>query len=130
MTVETQKQNEVCAVATAKAFSFRTVLVARGIHFNQVGSFAGYDWLATVYGRDDIEIILKDTGDLASSREDARVRYKMGPQSLSVKLLEMSHGQWLVRNFLIHDKVASMLALEKKEISRSLSRSNRLWINI
>ena len=76
MTVETQKQNEVCAVATAKAFSFRTVLVARGIHFNQVGSFAGYDWLATVYGREDIEIILKDTGDLASSREDARVRYK------------------------------------------------------
>eukprot|EP00986_Skeletonema_menzelii_P012856 scaffold7247_cov143-Skeletonema_menzelii.AAC.3 len=70
----------------------KTVLVARGIHFNQVGSFAGYDWLATVYGRDDIEIILKDTGDLASSREDARVRYKMGPQSLSVKLLEMSHG--------------------------------------
>lgn len=36
-------------------------------------------------------------------------------QSLSVKLLEMTHGQWLVRNFLIHDKVAGMLALEKKE---------------
>ena len=36
-------------------------------------------------------------------------------QCLSVKLLETTHGQWLVRNFLIHDKVAGMLALEKKE---------------
>lgn len=29
-------------------------------------------------------------------------------QSLTVKLLEMSHGQWLVRNFLIHDNVGGM----------------------
>ncbi len=36
-------------------------------------------------------------------------------QSLTVKLLEMSHGQWLVRNFLIHDNVGGMLALERKE---------------
>jgi len=26
-----------------------------------------------------------------------------------------SNGQWLVRNFLIHDKVSGMLALERKE---------------
>jgi hypothetical protein len=27
----------------------------------------------------------------------------------------MTHGQWLVRNFLIHDNVSGMLALERKE---------------
>lgn len=34
---------------------------------------------------------------------------------LCIKLLEVTHGTWLVRNFLIHDKVEGMLALEKKE---------------
>eukprot|EP00984_Skeletonema_dohrnii_P032813 scaffold27594_cov76-Skeletonema_dohrnii-CCMP3373.AAC.2 len=37
-------------------------------------------------------------------------------QGLSTKLMEMTHhGQWLVRNFLIHDNVSGMLALERKE---------------
>jgi len=36
-------------------------------------------------------------------------------RGLSVKLMEVTHGQWLVRNFLIHDKVSGMLALERKE---------------
>mmetsp|Transcript_22570 Transcript_22570/g.32245 ORF Transcript_22570/g.32245 Transcript_22570/m.32245 type:complete len:312 (-) Transcript_22570:282-1217(-) len=36
-------------------------------------------------------------------------------QSFSIKLMEMTHGQWLVRNFLIHDKISGMLALERKE---------------
>jgi len=42
----------------------------------------------------------------------------LGPkwaQGLSLKLLEFTHGLWLVRNFLIHDKVSGMLALERKE---------------
>ena len=29
--------------------------------------------------------------------------------------MEVTHGQWLVRNFLIHDNVSGMLALERKE---------------
>ena len=29
--------------------------------------------------------------------------------------MEMTHSQWLVRNFLIHDKMSGMLALEGKE---------------
>ena len=36
-------------------------------------------------------------------------------QCLVTKLLEITHGQWLVRNFLIHDEVSGMLALERKE---------------
>mmetsp|Transcript_18843 Transcript_18843/g.32139 ORF Transcript_18843/g.32139 Transcript_18843/m.32139 type:complete len:87 (-) Transcript_18843:203-463(-) len=35
--------------------------------------------------------------------------------TLSIKLMEVTHGQWLVRNFLIHDNVSGMLALERKE---------------
>ena len=44
--------------------------------------------------------------------------HMLGPkwvQGLSLKLLEFTHGLWLVRNFLIHDKVSGMLALERKE---------------
>ena len=29
--------------------------------------------------------------------------------------MEVTHGQWLVRNFLIHDNVSGMLALERRE---------------
>ncbi len=36
-------------------------------------------------------------------------------QGLSAKLMEVNLGQWLVRNFLIHDQVLAMLALERKE---------------
>ena len=36
-------------------------------------------------------------------------------RGLSVKLIDVTYGQWLVRNFLIHDKVSGMLALERKE---------------
>ncbi len=33
-------------------------------------------------------------------------------QSLSIKLMEMTHTHWLVRNSMIHDKISGMLALE------------------
>eukprot|EP00985_Skeletonema_marinoi_P030748 scaffold33695_cov96-Skeletonema_marinoi.AAC.2 len=33
----------------------------------------------------------------------------------------MTHGQWLVRNFLIHDNVSGMLALERKEAAQLVS---------
>ncbi len=36
-------------------------------------------------------------------------------QSLSIKLMEMTHSQWLVRNFLIHDKISGMLSLRWRE---------------
>ena len=36
-------------------------------------------------------------------------------RGLSIKLMEMTHSQWLVRNFLIHDNISGMLALERKE---------------
>jgi hypothetical protein len=36
-------------------------------------------------------------------------------QCLVTKLLEITHGQWLVRNFLNHNEVSGMLALERKE---------------
>jgi hypothetical protein len=36
-------------------------------------------------------------------------------RGLSIKLMEMTHSQWLVRNILIHDKISGMLALERKE---------------
>ena len=32
-----------------------------------------------------------------------------------IKLIEMIHGQWLVRIFLIHDKISGVLALERLE---------------
>ncbi len=44
--------------------------------------------------------------------------YLSGPkwaQSFSIKLIEMTHGQWLVRILLIHDKISGVLALERKE---------------
>ena len=40
-----------------------------------------------------------------------------------------SNGQWLVRNFLIHDKVSGMLALERKEeLQIALMRGSKKWV--
>jgi len=70
--------------------------------------------MEAVYGGDDIKGVL----------QDSRYPYSLGgshfsgakwAQELSIKLMEVTHGQWLVRNFLIHDNVSGMLALEKKE---------------
>ena len=36
-------------------------------------------------------------------------------KGLSAKLLEVTHGQWLYRNILIHDTVSGLKAVERKE---------------
>ena len=36
-------------------------------------------------------------------------------KGLSIKLLEIIHGQWLYRNMLIHDTASGMKAVERKE---------------
>ena len=36
-------------------------------------------------------------------------------KGLSTKLLEVTHGQWLYRNMLVHDTVSGLKAVERKE---------------
>ena len=47
------------------------------------------------------------------------VETKMTPsqwaQGLSIRLMEVTHGQWLYRNVHVHDKVTGTLATKRKE---------------
>ena len=36
-------------------------------------------------------------------------------QQLSIRLLEITHGQWLYRNVQVHDSMSGILATERKE---------------
>ncbi len=36
-------------------------------------------------------------------------------RGLITKLLEVTHGQWIYRNLLVHDRTAGILATQKKE---------------
>ena len=36
-------------------------------------------------------------------------------RGLITKLLEVTHGQWIYRNLLVHDRTASILVTQKKE---------------
>jgi hypothetical protein len=49
------------------------------------------------------------------------VRWKLDrwATGLIIKLLEVTHGQWLYRNVVVHDKVAGNLAVTRKEGIRS-----------
>lgn len=40
---------------------------------------------------------------------------KWWAQQLIIKLLEITHGQWIYRNIQVHDKVAGLLATTRKE---------------
>ena len=54
-------------------------------------------------------------------REGTRVNPKRWAKGLILKLLEVTHGQWLYRNVQIHDSVAGTQAtLRKEEIQREI----------
>lgn len=60
------------------------------------GELSGYYWVAPVHGRNDRTA-------------------KKWAAGLSVRLLEITHGQWLYRNVLVHDRVSGSQALARKE---------------
>eukprot|EP00574_Skeletonema_japonicum_P000613 CAMPEP_0201741108 /NCGR_PEP_ID=MMETSP0593-20130828/46645_1 /ASSEMBLY_ACC=CAM_ASM_000672 /TAXON_ID=267983 /ORGANISM="Skeletonema japonicum, Strain CCMP2506" /LENGTH=183 /DNA_ID=CAMNT_0048235435 /DNA_START=542 /DNA_END=1095 /DNA_ORIENTATION=- len=78
----------------------------------EVGPFTRSDWMKANHGRNDI---LRSFLDTTSSSEGSYLSGAKWDQSPCIKLMEMTHSQWLVRNFLIHDKMSGMLALEGKE---------------
>ena len=46
---------------------------------------------------------------------------------LITKLLEVTHGQWIYRNLLVHDKLSGVLATEKKEeLQKEIQRQQEL----
>ena len=46
---------------------------------------------------------------------------------LITRLLEVSHGQWIYRNLLVHDRIAGVLATKKKEeLQREIQRQQDL----
>ena len=53
--------------------------------------------------------------------EGTHVNPKRWAKGLILKLLEVTHGQWLYRNVQIHDSVAGMqIILRKEEIQREI----------
>ena len=59
--------------------------------------------------------------DLRETQEDhymgsrGRLSWKNWKQTLVIKLLEVTHGQWLYRNVHVHDSILGKHALERKE---------------
>ena len=59
--------------------------------------------------------------DLCDTQEDQymaprdRLSCKNWKQTLVIKLLEVTHGQWLYRNVHVHDSISGKHALEQKE---------------
>lgn len=48
-------------------------------------------------------------------------------EGLITKLLEVTHGQWIYRILLIHDKIAGVLATQKKEeLQREIQKQQEL----
>ena len=46
---------------------------------------------------------------------------------LITRLLEVSHGQWIYRNLLVHDRITGVLATKKKEeLQREIQRQQDL----
>jgi hypothetical protein len=67
-------------------------------------------WLAEIHGRHDYKEIL----NLYYSKEDLSEPSQWS-KGLVVKLLEVTHGQWLYLNVHVHDAISGALAIAKKE---------------
>ena len=53
--------------------------------------------------------------------EESRLTVDNWAKELVIKLLEITHGQWLYHNVLVHDRTAGKLATQRKEdIRRAL----------
>ena len=51
----------------------------------------------------------------ALAESDSRLTVDMWAKELVIRLLEITHGQWLYRNVLVHDKTAGDLVTRRKE---------------
>ena len=65
----------------------------------------GLDWLEAVYGGDG-------GGRTGGIRETIRGRRRL---KLVIKLLEVTHGQWIFRNLMVHDSILGVLVTRDKE---------------
>ena len=57
------------------------------------------------------------------------IRLSLGRWSsgLITKLLDVTHGQWIYRNLLVHDKISGVLATaEKEELQKEIQRQQEL----
>ena len=72
-------------------------------------------WRRFMEGMTSKEFCEIDARDISSSGRQLSFWSKMGSKLL-FKLIEMTHGQWLVRILFIHDKISGVLALERKEV--------------
>ena len=56
-----------------------------------------------------------------------RLSLERWSSGLITKLLEVTHGQWIYRNLLVHDKLSGVLATEKKEeLQKEIQRQQEL----
>ena len=46
---------------------------------------------------------------------ESRMTVDTWAKSLVIKLIEISHGQWIYRNVVVHDKTAGDLVMQRKE---------------
>ena len=51
----------------------------------------------------------------ALAESASRLTVDMWAKELVIRLLEITHGQWLYRNVLVHDKTAGDLVTRRKE---------------
>ena len=57
----------------------------------------------------------------------SRLSVEKWAQELVIKLLEITHGQWLYRNVVVHDKTAGDLVTRRKEESGMLWKNKWNW---
>jgi hypothetical protein len=80
------------------------------------GTLSGSHWVETVLleGMISKEILNGHYSSSFNSEEDMPEPSKWA-KGLVVKLLEITHGQWLYRNIHVHDAISGALATAKKE---------------
>ena len=71
--------------------------------------------MATVSRGDDIKGDNKYTATILRAVNGPRISLEKWCSELITRLLEITHGQWLYRNYVVHDLVSGTIAMAKKE---------------
>jgi len=89
--------------------TFATKLVRLGQSQDEIG------WTRFLEGMVSKELLRLQTSFIAKRRRPVLTAHRW-IVGLITRLLEIAHGQWIYRNFVVHDSIAGTLATQAKEV--------------